>query len=144
MTKTLTAYLPDYFNRSFVGFEDMMNQLRSLTEATTKSIPTYPPYNIKQIKDNKYVIEMAVAGFSKTDIELTMEGNKLFIKGSVKDETDESYLYKGIANRNFHHSFTLADTLEIKDVELINGMLKVWLENIVKTQDAIKKIAIKG
>jgi molecular chaperone IbpA len=102
----------------------------------------YPPYNIRQVKDNKYVIEMAVAGFGKSDIEITMEDNKLVIKGNAKDEEGE-YLYKGIANRGFNREFTLADKVEIKDAELVNGMLKVWLENIVKTQDAIKKIAIK-
>jgi len=125
-----------------IGFGDTLETFRKTAEQAHKSGLSYPPYNIKQIKDNKYVIEMAVAGFGKSDIEITMEGKKLVIKGSAKDE-DGEYLYKGIANRGFNREFTLADKVEIKDAELVNGMLKVWLENMVKAQDAIKQITIK-
>jgi len=132
----------DIFSQ-FIGFEDTINTLRKATETASKAMG-YPPYNIKQVKDNKYVIEMAVAGFAKSDIELTMEGNKLTIKGATKDSEEETFLFQGIANRAFERTFTLNDKVEIKDAEMVNGMLKVWLENIVKTQDAIKKIGIKG
>jgi molecular chaperone IbpA len=109
----------------------------------SKSV-TYPPYNIKQVKENKYVIEMAVAGFAKTDIEVTLEGNKLVVKGAAKeDELDTSeYLFKGIANRNFNREFKIADKVEIENAELANGMLKIWLSNMVKAQDIIKKIPL--
>ncbi len=126
-----------------VGFDDVLNQIRDISETVAKASPGYPPYNIKQVKDNKYVIEMAVAGFAKSDIEMTLEGNKLVIKAATKDADEEEYLYKGIANRAFERTFTLADKVEIKDAELMNGMLKIWLENMVKAQDAIKKISIK-
>jgi molecular chaperone IbpA len=132
----------DIFSQ-FIGFEDTINTLRKATETASKAMG-YPPYNIKQVKDNKYVIEMAVAGFAKSDIELTMEGNKLTIKGATKDSEEETFLFQGIANRAFERTFTLNDKVEIKDAEMVNGMLKVWLESIVKTQDAIKKIGIKG
>jgi len=129
-----------------VGFDDVLNQIREVSETVAKATPGYPPYNIKQVKDNKYVIEMAVAGFAKTDIEVTLEGNKLVIKGSTVDSSDDkdNYIYKGIANRNFNRAFTLADKVEIKDAEITNGMLKVWLENMVKVQDAVKKITVKS
>jgi molecular chaperone IbpA len=129
-----------------VGFDDVLNQIRDISETVAKATPAYPPYNIKQVKDNKYVIEMAVAGFAKTDIEVTLEGNKLVIKGAVVDSSDDkdNYIYKGIANRNFNRAFTLADKVEIKDAEITNGMLKVWLENMVKVQDAVKKITVKS
>jgi molecular chaperone IbpA len=128
-----------------VGFDDVLNQIREVSETVAKATPAYPPYNIKQVKDNKYVIEMAVAGFAKTDIEVTLEGNKLVIKGAVVDSSgDDNYIYKGIANRNFNRAFTLADKVEIKDAEITNGMLKVWLENMVKVQDAVKKITVKS
>ena len=128
-----------------VGFDDVLNQIREVSETVAKATPGYPPYNIKQVKDNKYVIEMAVAGFAKTDIEVTLEGSKLVIKGATVEssEDDSSYIYKGIANRNFNRSFTLADKVEIKDAEIANGMLRVWLENMVKVQDAVKKITVK-
>jgi molecular chaperone IbpA len=129
-----------------VGFDDVLDQIRDISETVAKATPGYPPYNIKQVKDNKFVIEMAVAGFAKTDIEVTLEGNKLVIKGAVVDSSDDkdNYIYKGIANRNFARSFTLADKVEIKDAQIANGMLKVWLENMVKAQDAVKKITVKS
>lgn len=126
---------------STIGFSDTMESFVAAAQAAQK-VAGYPPYNIKKLKDDKYVIEMAVAGFGKSDIEIQLEGTKLVIQGSTKDEEGE-YLYKGIANRGFSREFTLADKVEIKDAELANGMLKVWLESIVKTQDYIKKIAIK-
>jgi molecular chaperone IbpA len=144
------TYIKDVFGNDLfgklqpytVGFDDTLSTIRKIAEQSAKAVG-YPPYNIKQVNENKFVIEMAVAGFAKTDIEMTLDGNKLVIKGASKDDAESEYVYKGIANRNFERSFTLADRVEIKDAELVNGMLKVWLENIVKTQDAIKKIQIK-
>ena len=128
-----------------VGFDEIFKDLQEMTQNTAKQFTAYPPYNIRQVKDNKYVIEMAVAGFAKSDIEVTLEGNTLVIKGSAKelDGEEGTFLHKGIANRNFSREFKLADKIEIKDAELVNGMLKVWLENMVKAQDLIKKIAVK-
>ena len=144
------TYIKDVFGNDFfgklqpftIGFDETLDMLRKTAEQTQKAVG-YPPYNIRQVKDNKYVIEMAVAGFAKTDLEITMDGNKLVVKGLTKEEDGEHFLYKGIANRAFERAFTLNDKVEIKDAELVNGMLKIWLENIVKTQDAIKKIGIK-
>ena len=128
-----------------IGFEDVLDKIQTIHDQMAKTVPGYPPYNIRQVKENKYVIEMAVAGFAKSDIEVTLEGDKLIIKGTSKDnELDSTYLYKGIAGRNFERVFTLSDKVEIKDAELMNGMLKVWLENIVKTQDMVKKITVKS
>jgi len=141
--------MKDFFGADFgriqpftVGFDDTLELMREAATIAAKSV-SYPPYNIRQVKENKYVIEMAVAGFSKSDIEMTLEGNKLVIKAASKDDEGSDYLYRGIANRAFERTFTLADKVEIKDAEMVNGMLKVWLENMVKAQDAIKKITIK-
>lgn len=145
----MTNLMKDFFNADFgriqpftIGFDDTLELMREAATIAAKSV-SYPPYNIRQVKDNKYVIEMAVAGFSKSDIEMTLEGNKLVIKAASKDDDNGDYLYRGIANRAFERTFTLADKVEIKDAEMVNGMLKVWLENMVKAQDAIKKITIK-
>lgn len=128
-----------------VGFDEIFKDLQEMTQNTAKQLTAYPPYNIRQVKDNKYVIEMAVAGFAKSDIEVTLEGNNLVIKGSAKEHDGEegTFLHKGIANRSFTREFKLADKIEIKDAELVNGMLKVWLENMVKAQELIKKISVK-
>jgi len=151
MTSTTLSLFPQWasLHKSLdpftVGFDDVLDQIRDISETVAKATPGYPPYNIRQVKDNKYVIEMAVAGFGKSDIEVTLEGNKLVISGTTKDDTeeDESFIFKGIANRNFTRTFKLADKVEIKDAEMVNGMLKVWLQHLVQTQDAIKKITVK-
>ena len=141
--------MTDFFSfRKFdpfsIGFGDVFNELESMSRAVAKAA-TYPPYNIKQVKDNKFVIEMAVAGFAQSDIEITLEGNKLVIKGNTEDsEAPENFLYKGIANRNFTREFKLADKVEIENAELVNGMLKIGLANMVKLQDNIKKIPLMG
>ena len=129
-----------------VGYDKFFKDIEEVTKNVTKNVSSYPPYNIKQVSKNKYVIELAVAGFAKSDIEVTLEGNKLVIKGSAKEDElkeEENFLFKGIANRNFSRSFTLADKIEIGQAEMVNGMLRVWLENLVQTQDTIKRIAIK-
>jgi molecular chaperone IbpA len=130
------------FDPFTIGFSDVFDQLEKTSKQLAKAA-TYPPYNIKRVNDNKYVIEMAVAGFGKSDIEVTLEGNKLVVKGNTsEDDNVENFLFKGIANRNFTREFTLADKVEIENAELVNGMLKIGLANIVKLQDTIKKIPL--
>lgn len=142
---TLSSYFPQLksLDPFVIGFDKVFDQLHEMGSNITKNVPNWPPYNIKQVKDNKYVIEMAVAGFAKQDIEVTLEGNKLVIKGEAKDSDTENYLWKGIANRAFQRTFTLNDAIEIKDAEIANGMLKVWLQSMYQAQENIKKITIK-
>jgi molecular chaperone IbpA len=129
------------FDPFTVGFNDVFKDLQDMAK-NMKSV-AYPPYNIKQVSENKYVIEMAVAGFAKSDIEVTLEGNKLVVKGkSADDSAEENFLFKGIANRNFTREFKINDKIEIENAELANGMLKIWLQNMVKAQDLIKKIPL--
>jgi molecular chaperone IbpA len=150
MNTTLNALFPQLetirssLDPFTVGYDKLFGDLGDMTKEMAKKV-TYPPYNIKQVNKNKYVIELAVAGFAKSDIEVTLDGNKLVVKGSAQEDEleDETYFFKGIANRNFERTFTLADKIEIKNAEMVNGMLKVWLESLVQTQDTIKKITIK-
>ena len=99
----------------------------------------------KQVKENKYVIEMAVAGFAKQDIELEFVDSNLIIKGNVESSEDEdkNYLFKGISDRAFTRQFKLADNVEIKGADLFNGMLKIWLEAIIPEHKKPKKIEVK-
>jgi molecular chaperone IbpA len=122
-----------------IGFDKFFAHLKDIQAQTAKAI-TYPPYNVKKSGDNTYVIEMAVAGFGKHDIEITLDENTLKIDGHVKRDADDdkNYLFKGIAERPFSRAFTLADTVEIKNAELINGMLRIWLDNIVPQKKARK------
>lgn len=146
------TYIKDVFGREmfkdydkfFVGFDDQFNRMAKMHDDLTKNIPNYPPYNIKKTGDNTYVVELAVAGFGKQDIEIELADGKMIIKGNVKSQEDEvDFLWKGIANRNFTRTFALEDQIEVKDAEMINGMLKVFLERIIPDHRKPKKIEVK-
>jgi len=133
-------------DRYIVGLDNVMKKMADgAALAANTALSNFPPYNIKKIEDNKYLIEMAVAGFGKQDLELTLENNKLLIKGNTTASTDDKeksqYLYQGIAARPFTRAFTLADNVEINNAELINGMLRVWLDCLVP-QPNVKKIDV--
>lgn len=137
---------PDTMGRHFVGLDSIMKKMAEGAEfVANTAISNFPPYNIKKIEDNKYLIEMAVAGFGKQDLEITLEDNKLLIKGNTSSSTEDKektqYLYQGIAARPFTRAFTLADNVEINNAELINGMLRVWLDCLVEKPN-IKKIDV--
>lgn len=139
MTKDLTLGF-GRFDPFTVGFDDMWTKLNSLLPTATA--PTFPPYNIRKVNDNEYVIELAVAGFAKTDISVTLDAGKLVVKGATTSEDDSSYLHRGIATRAFERSWLLNDKVEVKDAEIVNGMLRIWLENMIKLQPA-RQIEVK-
>lgn len=130
-------------DKFFVGFDDQFNRMAKLHDDFTKNIPNYPPYNIKKTGDNNYVIELAVAGFAKQDIEIEFADDKLIIKGNTKDDESSDFLFKGIAARNFTRTFVLDDQIEIKDAAIFNGMLKIALERIIPDHKKPKKIEVK-
>lgn len=130
-------------DRYLVGFDDTFNKLSKLHDDFTKNIPNYPPYNIKKVEDNKYIIEIAVAGFSKSEIEIEFVDDKLIVKGSAEDDNNAlEWLHKGIAARNFTRTFMLNDHVEIKNASLINGMLQIALEKIIPEHKKPKKVEI--
>ena len=129
-------------DKFLVGFDETYNRMAKFHDDLTKNIPNYPPYNIRKIEENKYVIELAVAGFGKSDIEISIEDNKLIISGNAKEDND-NFLYKGIANRAFTRTFLLNDHIEINDAAMMNGMLKIALEKIIPEHKKPKKIEVK-
>ena len=142
----LTTFGPGFkdMDKYFVGFDDQFNRLAKIHEDMSKNIPNYPPYNIKKTGDNTYVIEVALAGFSKQDIEIELNDGKVLIKGNIhSDEAEDNFLFKGIANRAFTRSFALDDQIEIQNAEMFNGMLKVFLERIIPEHKKPKKVDIK-
>lgn len=145
----MQTLLNEYFKpmRSFgVGFEDIVKRLDDLATSSTKSIIGYPPYNIVKLDENKYIIELAVAGFAKSELQIEMKDNTLVVSGKTSSlpatEEQLQYLHKGIADRAFTRTFSLADSIEIQNAELINGMLKIWLENIIPDHKKPKTIPI--
>jgi molecular chaperone IbpA len=141
----MTTLLPMFgkdFDKLFVGFDDTYNRITKLHDDLTKNIPNYPPYNIKKVDDNKYVIEIAVAGFSKSEIEVEFADDKLIVRGNAYDDNTSDWLYKGIATRNFTRTFALDDKIEIRGAALVNGMLKIALEKIIPDHKKPKKIEV--
>ena len=131
------------FDKYFVGFEDQFNRLAKVHDDLTKNIPNYPPYNIKKTGENTYAIELAVAGFGKQDVEIELAEGKLIVRGNAADNTDENFIFKGIANRAFTRSFAIDDQIEVQDAEMLNGMLRIFLERIIPEHKKPKKIEVK-
>jgi len=127
-----------------IGFDTMFDKLFDEVY-THASAPTYPPYNIIKTDDEHYAIQIAIAGFSKDDIEIESKENTLVVKTKekedVKDETN--YLHKGISNRAFTRSFTLADDVVVKGATFENGLLNVELERIIPEEKKPRIIDIK-
>ena len=139
MNQTLSLF--DHFNTLTpyaVGFDRLFDQLASNSRVTT----SYPPYDIIKEDDYNFKIEMALAGFSKKDIEVEVTENLLTIK-SVKENTqDNKNIYKGISYRKFTREFTIADDIEVKDAKLEDGLLTIELERIVPEEKKPKLIKI--
>jgi len=139
------------FDKFFVGSDKFLSKVQETADylANTAAHSGYPPFNLKKTDDNVYVIEMAVAGFGKQDIELTLEENKLKIAGSttvdtlINDGVNVDYLHKGISDRPFTRTFTLADNVVVNNAKMVNGMLKIWLEHIIPEDKKPKKIDIE-
>ena len=132
-------------DKFFVGFDDQFNRLQKLHDDLTKNIPSYPPYNIRKTGENTYVVEMAVAGFGQSELDIEIDGDKLIIRGNVSAENESSdYVFKGIAARAFTRSFAIDDKVEVKGAELFNGMLKIALERMVPEEKKPKKIQVKA
>lgn len=128
------------FERSFIGFDKVFSEFANAQSNFAKTLPSFPPYNIKKIDDKTFSIELAVAGFSKQDIEVELDGDTLKISGRTNNDESE-YIYKGIAERAFTRQWKIADSIEIKNAALVNGMLKITLENMMKVLPT-KKIEI--
>ena len=124
----------------FLGFDSLFDTLNRM-ETAERAQKSYPPYNVIKKDDNHYLIEIAVAGFERDDIDLTLEKGVLTIEGKKKDKDEEViFVHQGISNRAFKRSFTLAETIKVVGADVINGMLYVGLENVIPEEDQPQKI----
>lgn len=141
------------FDRFFVGYDKVAQRIADIADQAQTLAAKYPPYNVKKVDENKYIIEMAVAGFGKQDLEIELDDNKLTIKGNVKSgepaeqATDGTWtfpqvLYQGLAMRPFTRTFSLADNVEIQGAGMVNGILRIVLEAIIPEHKKPKKIEI--
>jgi molecular chaperone IbpA len=128
--------------RSAIGF-DRLAQL--FDDAARESQPAYPPYNIELVSDDKYQITMAVAGFDRSEIDIETERDTLKITGrKQREDATRNFLHRGIASRNFEHSFQLADHVRVVGARLDNGLLNIELQREVPEALKPRKIAIDG
>ena len=134
MTFTLDKYMP-----YTIGFDSFFDTLDSITGTDVKG---YPHYNIKKLDDNKWSIELALAGFSKDNIEIEVKDSIMNISGELKEENNQ-YVYKGISSRKFSKSFTLAEFTECESATMENGILSIILEKNIPEDKKPQKVKIK-
>lgn len=144
MTSTLTLRNLDLpsVHKFGIGFDSIFDELQRVTSLNRDT--NYPPYNIVKHSEDKFTIELAVAGFKDGDVSIEVEKNQLTITGEQKVDIDNpvEYLHRGISARHFVRTFTLADHVEVLSAEVANGILSVVLERRIPEEQKPKKIAI--
>ena len=133
---TLNSIFNDPF---FVGFQPTVNTWNSFY---TNSQPSYPPYNVIKEDDDTYLVEIALAGFDKENLDVTVDQDTLIVKGE-REKADSKYAHKGIATRSFTRSFALGEYMEVTDAEFENGMLSIKIEREIPEEAKPKSIRIK-
>ena len=122
--------LLDKISKNSIGMHDYLNRVFDLHETTSN----YPPYNLVQVSNTESLIEIALAGFKKKEVNVYTQDGKLFIEGQKEDkETETNYLHKGLAQRSFTRAWTLSDDTEVRSVTFEDGLLTVSLGRIVPT-----------
>lgn len=118
--------------RTSVGFDRVSRMMDAAMELERQTVQ-YPPYNIAKTGEHDYRITLAVAGFSRDDLDITLEDRVLTVKSTRHDEEEEGvvYLHRGIAGRSFERRFTLADHIQVADAQLADGLLHITLERVI-------------
>ena len=122
-----------------IGFDRTFDTLALLANSKQQT-SNYPPYNIRKLSEDKYTIELAVAGFEESEIDIEAAGENLPIKGSKDQDASEGLVHQGLAARNFNKTFVLSDDMVIKGAALSNGMLYIGIERIIPEDKKPRKI----
>ena len=120
-----------------IGFDRVFDAVQRVNTAESN----FPPYNIKKVDDENYEIQIALAGFSKSELDITVEDGNLIVKGEQAETSKTEYLHKGIAERNFTRTWSLAESVKVAGSELKDGVLTINLVN--KIPDELKPQSIK-
>ena len=136
----MTHNVPRFdFNKAFIGFDRLFNEV----EQRCLNTNNYPPYNILQIDDDTYVIELAAAGFSRGDVSIELHQNQLRVVGKKQEKAEVSKaIYKGLATRNFEKVFTLAEHMEVESATMADGILRITAKRVVPEQLKPRQIQI--
>ena len=131
-----------------VGFDSMFDEFDRMLDSVDRGhINTnYPPYNIRKVEEDNYKIEMALAGFSKEDIEVEIKDRTLTVRNKTKEkvinEESNRVIHKGISTRQFERSFTIAEDIKVTEVELVNGLLSISLEKLIPEEKKPRLIKV--
>ena len=125
-----------------LGFENFLRDVEKMLGEEVKP-STFPHHNIIKVDDSRYIVELAVAGFSKDNINVSVDNGSLIIKGEITDVTDAEIVHKGIATRKFTRTFALGEYMEVTGAEIKDGMLHIDIDRIVPEEKKPKEIAIK-
>ena len=129
-----------------VGFDSVFDHFESLFNESPSLHTNYPPYDILKTDEHSYVIELAVAGFSKKDIEVTVENGVLTVESDREGNAESSgqeIIHRGISKRYFKKSFSISDDVEIRGAELKDGLLRISMEKIIPESRKRKEISIR-
>jgi molecular chaperone IbpA len=137
----VTKLAMDLFNDPFfIGYNRELSRLNTAYKTNSQS---YPPYDILKLDEDTYRVSLAIAGFAKEDIDVSVDKGTLIIKGEIIEVTDAEVVHKGIAGRKFTRSFALGEYMEVTGAEMKDGMLHIEVERIVPEDKKPKSIKIK-
>jgi len=137
----VTQFAMDLFNDPFfIGFNRELSRLNTAHKTNSQS---YPPYDLLKLDEDTYRISLAIAGFSKEDINVSVDNGTLIIKGDIVEVTDAEVVHKGIAGRKFTRTFALGEYMEVTGADLKDGMLHINVDRIVPEEKKPRTIKIK-
>ena len=125
----------------FIGFNRELDRFNTVHNLATRQ--AYPPYDIIKLNEDKYKLSLVVAGFSKDDINVSVDNGTLIVKGELVEITDAEVVHKGIAGRKFTRTFALGEYMEVTGAEIKDGMLHIDIDRIIPEDKKPKEIAIK-
>ena len=128
------------FRRSTIGFDRLFDML----ESSAGAVENYPPFDLVKIDDNRYRIDLAVAGFKPDEIDITAQQNQRVVSGSKGDENGADYIHRGIATRSFERRFGLADHIKVTGADIRDGLLSIELVREIPEAMKPRKISIGG
>ena len=133
-------YLDLFNDPFFIGFNRELGRLNAVHKGNSQS---YPPYDLLKLDEDTYRLSLAVAGFTKDNIDVSVDNGTLVIKGEITEVTDAEVVHKGIAGRKFTRSFALGEYMEVTGAELKDGMLNVNIDRVVPEEKKPKSIKVK-
>jgi molecular chaperone IbpA len=137
----VTKYAMDLFNDPFfIGFNRELSRLNTAHQTNSQS---YPPYDLFKLDEDTYRLSLAIAGFTKDDLKISIDNGTLVIKGEIVEVIDAEVVHKGIAGRKFVRSFALGEYMEVTGAEMKDGMLHIDIDRVVPEEKKPKEIAIK-